>query len=227
MRLRGLDSAERRAIEEALTDLHDDRQFWDLQAHSLAVFAEPHGLRSFRLPNRLTSALQVADRYYVKPLLRAITFPQTAFVLALAEGSARLVEVTPDLPPRMYGFPTCRSAPPAAGKSSIADRSPGRRLQARVRRPWSAVRAGVDRALRTFPGRRPPPDTGGPEPIDAIFRSVTTYPDSSGRDPRQPRTLGSGVGRAALEVLDGHYGDRLADCAAVRGAPEAVAPPLR
>ena len=83
----GAEAPERRAVDEALTDLHDDREFWGLQAHSLAVFAETSGLlRSFRLPNQLTEALQVADRYYVKPLLRTVTFPQTAFVLALAEG---------------------------------------------------------------------------------------------------------------------------------------------
>lgn len=45
----GAGTAEREAIEEALDDLDDDRDFWAEQAHSLAVFADPHGLRSFRL----------------------------------------------------------------------------------------------------------------------------------------------------------------------------------
>ena len=69
-------AADREAIEQALAELHDDGDFWAEQAHSLAVFADGEGLRSFRLPNRLTAAVQVADRYYVKPLLRTVTFPR-------------------------------------------------------------------------------------------------------------------------------------------------------
>src|SRR5262245_65653701 len=56
----GAGAADCEAIEGALDDLHDDPDFWAEQAHSLAVFADPHGLRSFRLPNRLTAASQVA-----------------------------------------------------------------------------------------------------------------------------------------------------------------------
>src|SRR4029077_2726498 len=85
-------------IEAEFDDLHEDNAFWAELAHSLAVFAGPDGLRSFRLPNHLGEEAHVADRFYVKPLLRAVTFPQTAFVLALAEGSVRLLAVTPDLP---------------------------------------------------------------------------------------------------------------------------------
>jgi hypothetical protein len=38
----------------------------------------------------------VSDRMHLKPLLRSITFPQQAFVLALALGSVRLLEILPD-----------------------------------------------------------------------------------------------------------------------------------
>jgi len=41
----GTGTAEREAIEQALDDLHDDEDFWAEQAHSLAVFADPRGLR--------------------------------------------------------------------------------------------------------------------------------------------------------------------------------------
>jgi hypothetical protein len=68
---------------ESLDDLADDDEFWAEQAHSLAVFATPELLRTYRLPNRLENAVEVADRFYVKPLLRAVTFPQAGFVLAL------------------------------------------------------------------------------------------------------------------------------------------------
>ena len=55
-------------------------------------------MRTFRLPNRLTSEVEVGDRFYVKPLLRAVTFPQAAFVLALAAGGVRVVEVAGEGP---------------------------------------------------------------------------------------------------------------------------------
>jgi hypothetical protein len=41
------------------------------------------------LPNRFVSAVVASDRFYVKPLLRAVTFRQVALVLALAQGYGR------------------------------------------------------------------------------------------------------------------------------------------
>jgi Bacterial archaeo-eukaryotic release factor family 11 len=208
------------AIEEALADLHDDREFWQLQAHSLAVFAEPQRLRSFRLPNRLTAALQVADRYYVKPLLRTVTFPQTAFVLALAEGSVRLIEVTPDLPTFDVRVPDLpESAAAAAGKTSISDRSPARRLQGSEGQK-TLVRGyarAVDRALRpVLAGQDVPLILAATEPIDAIFRSVNSYPQLAERSlPGNPEASSDAeLGEGAREVLDGLYADRLRGLAA-------------
>jgi hypothetical protein len=211
----GAGSAERRGIEEALTDLHDDRGFWQLQAHSLAVFADQDGVRSFRLPNRLTEALQVADRYYVKPLLRTVTFPQTAFVLALAEGSVRLLEVTPDLPTFEVRVPDLpESAADAAGKSSIADRSPARRLQGSEGQKTltRGYARAVDRALRSVLGGQDTPlILAATEPIDAIFRSINSYPHLAGRSlPGSPEDSSDAeLGESAREVLDGIYADQL------------------
>jgi hypothetical protein len=120
-------------------------------ARSLAVFAWPGGLKTFRLPNRLPSVVEVADRFYVKPLLRATTFPQAAFVLALAAGSVRLVEVSREGPPFTVDVPDLPAdAASAAGKASIADRSPSARLQGsegqKVRLRQFARK--VDQALR-------------------------------------------------------------------------------
>jgi hypothetical protein len=100
--------AERRVVADVSDSLYalvDDDDFWREQARSLAVFASPGGLRTFRLPNRLQPVVEVADRFYVKPLLRAITFRQAAFVLALAAGSVRLVEVTREGPPFVVDVP--------------------------------------------------------------------------------------------------------------------------
>src|SRR5438270_291192 len=65
-------------IEQEIGDLIEDEAFWCYQARSLAIFATPADLTTFRLPNRLLSAVVVSDRFHLKPLLRAVTFPQVA-----------------------------------------------------------------------------------------------------------------------------------------------------
>jgi Bacterial archaeo-eukaryotic release factor family 11 len=175
--------ADRRSVSdvrEALDALVEDDEFWAEQARSLAVFASPGAMRTFRLPNRLGSVVEVGDRFYVKPLLRAVTFPQAAFVLALAAGSVRLVEVTREGPPFAVDVPDLPSdAASAAGKASIADRSPSARLQGsegqKVRLRQFARK--VDHAMRgVLTGLELPLILAAAEPLDSIYRSLNSYP---------------------------------------------------
>lgn len=215
LRARGFAARSPAEVEEELDDLHVDDAFWTELSHSLAVFVGAGGLRSFRLPNRLTEAVQVADRFYVKPLLRAVTFPQTAFVLALAEGSVRLLEVTPDLPTFEVSVPDLPSdAASAAGKSSITDRSPARRLQGTEGRKTlvrSYARA-VDRALRpVLSGQSVPLILAAAQPIDSIFRAVNSYPHLAAptiEGSPEARTDAE-LGEAARPILDRIYADEL------------------
>src|SRR5215510_10547669 len=97
------------SLRDVLDDFDEDDEFWARQAHSLAVFATPAGARTFQVANRLSPMVEVSDRFHVKPLLRSATFPQAAFVLALSQNGARLVEVSPDAPPaqiRVPGMPS-------------------------------------------------------------------------------------------------------------------------
>ena len=87
----GFDKRQQASIGEHLAELEEDDEFWRFQAHSLAVLLTPETMRTFRLPNRLTAIVEVSDRFHLKPLLRAITFPHEAFVLALSENAVRLV----------------------------------------------------------------------------------------------------------------------------------------
>ena len=110
---RGAGSSRRRAptaagieaIREELDELVDDEEFWGSRRAASPCSPRRRALRTFRLPNRLPAVVEVADRSYVKPLLRAITFPQAAFVLALASGSVRLIEVLRDGPPFTVSVP--------------------------------------------------------------------------------------------------------------------------
>jgi hypothetical protein len=94
----GLDRARVAALEEQLRELGEDHEFWRFQSNSLAVLATPERLRTFRLPSRLQPAAEVADRFHLKPMIRALSFPNVAFVLAISQNAARLIEVLPDGP---------------------------------------------------------------------------------------------------------------------------------
>lgn len=64
------------AIEEEVEDLIDDESFWRYQSRSLAAFATPEALTTIRLPSRLATIVEASDRFHLKPLLRAVTFPR-------------------------------------------------------------------------------------------------------------------------------------------------------
>jgi hypothetical protein len=176
----GFAKADVTAVADLLADLNDDSEFWRFQARSLAIFATPDAATTFRLPNRLRSAVEVSDRFHVKPLMRALTFPQVALVLALAQGSTRVIEVAPEVEPEPVEVPDLPSDVASwAGKASIRDRSPSRRLQGsegqKVRMRQYA--RGVDQALRPLLGGLGVPlILAAAEPLDSICRSVSTYP---------------------------------------------------
>lgn len=196
------------ALEDAFGDLLEDEAFWARQARSLAVFATPTGLRTFRLPSRLSSVAEVADRFHVKPLLRAVTFPQAAFVLALATGSVRLLEISPDLP--VAEVPVAdlpQDAASAVGKASLGDRSPSGRIQGsegqKVRLAQYARQ--VDQAIRPIlAGSDLPLILAATAPLDAIYRSVSTYPrlaaETIGGSPEG--VSDTDLAAAAREVID-------------------------
>jgi hypothetical protein len=168
------------AIREELDGLHDDDEFWRFQGWSLAVFATPESLATFRLPNHLLSMVEVSDRFHVKPLLRAVSFPEVALVLALAQGSVRVIEVAPNVQAGQVDVPGLpRDVASAVGEASIRGRGPHGRLEGsegqKVRMRQYAHR--VDRALRPLLGGHGVPlILAATEPLDGIYRSVSTYP---------------------------------------------------
>ena len=56
------------------------------------MFVTPASLWSFRLPNRLGPSVEVSDWFFIKPLLRAVTFPK-ALLDFLADLGDRLVQI--------------------------------------------------------------------------------------------------------------------------------------
>ncbi|MBY8862144.1 hypothetical protein K7711_37115 [Nocardia sp. CA2R105] len=210
------DKEARVALEEEIEDLIDDEEYWRYLSRTLVVLATPERMRTFRVPNRLEAGVTVGDRFDIKPLLRTITFPQDAFVLALSENAVRLVEVTPDEPAQdvaVAGLPVSLIDHIAQPGMS---RSPHGRLQGtegrkvRIRQFCRAV----DHALRNvLSGRDVPLILAAAEPTASLFRSVNSYPGLLTEElAGNPEHLADAeLAARARTVLDGHYADELSE----------------
>lgn len=227
----GADKRQVAAIAEQIAGIIDDRAFWTHLSHSLALFATPTMVKTFRLPNRLEAAVEVADRFYVKPLMRAATFPQTAFVLALAQNSVRLLEISADDDAQrveVAGMPV--NVADGAGLDPVAGRPPvghqtggrasgGNRPSERVQgaegqkvRMAEYARAIV-RALRPlFSGLTVPLIIAGAEPLVSIFRGVSTYPHLAAKTiTGNPEEIPDAeLAACARLILDEIYAEQLA-----------------
>ena len=165
LRAGGAEDSEVQVIEEAIDDLVQDDGFWALQADSLAVFVTPTSFQTYRLANNLTEVVEISDRFHVKPLLRAVTFPHAAYVLALAKGAVRLLEIGPDGPPEEVAVPELpRDAWDPRGNKVFRARDA------------TYVRQ-IDHALRgVLNGSDLPLILAATETIAALYRTVNSYP---------------------------------------------------
>ena len=167
-------------INEQVQDLIDDDDFWEKQAHALAIFVTPSRMVTHRFAAKITETVQVSDRFHLKPLLRSVTVPQTGYVLALEEDRVRVFDIAageraveikiPDMP---------KDAHTAAGTSSINSRSASGRIHGsegqNVRLRQYARK--VDAALRPYlSGRSEPLILAAADPLLSMFRSVNSYP---------------------------------------------------
>lgn len=212
----GTDKRRLAALQEHLDDLADDDAFWRLQAHSLAVFATPDSLRTYRLANKLNETVEVSDRFNLRPLIRAMTFPHAAYVLAISENAVRLVEVSADLPAVVVKVPDLpKDAASAVGKSTINDRSPSGRIQGsegQKTRLAQYVRK-VDSALRPILADTDiPVILAATQPVEAIFRAVSpirALPQAIAGS--HDRTSDADLATAARPILDAYYQQQIAD----------------
>ncbi len=203
-------------IEAYLDELIEDEGFWRYQAHSLAIFAKDDGIRTFRVPNALGQLVEVADRFHVKPLLRAVTFPNTAYILALAEGGVRLLEVSPDLPVTVVTVPDLpKSATAALGVSSMGVGTQSRRTDSASgqRGAIATFCRIVDRAIRAHLGNQHVPlFLAADSALGAIYRSVNSHPGlvPFGIDHSPADMSDADLSDAARALLDRLYADEVA-----------------
>lgn len=214
----GIDKRRLSSLMEQLDDLADDDEFWNRQAHSLAIFATPDTIRTFRLANKLSEMVEVSDRFHLKPLLRAVTFRNAAHVLAVSENAVRLVEIAADLPPsevKVSGFPD--GAADAVNKSTINDRSHSRRIHGSEGEKVQLAKyiRRIDAALRpVLSGQDLPIVLAATEPVASVVRSISGIdfePDIITGSP--DRLSESELADAARKVLDARYARKIKDFA--------------
>ena len=203
------------SIQQSIEALVEDDAFWFEQANSLAIFATPEGIRTFRLPNKLTDIVEVSDRFHLKPLLRSVTFPHHAFVLAIGIGAVRLIEVSADLPPHEVAVPGLpRDFNQALGRRSHVERDGDMRSGEGTSENAMLTRYArvVDRALRpVLAGQEQPLIVAAAEPMASIFRGISSYTRVSRQviagsaDHTPDQVLAS----AARQVLDQIYADEI------------------
>lgn len=203
-------------VSEQVNDLIDDDDFWAFQSRSLAVFVTPDSIRTYRLPNHLTEMVQVSDRFHLKPLIRAVTVPQHAFVLALAENEVRVIEVLADAAGeeiKVPGMP--KDAASVAGTANVNSRSHSGRLGGSEGQKvhLRAYCRRVDAALRPLlAGRSEPLILAATDPLLSMYRSVNTYANFAAPsiETSPVRITPGELGTQARAVLDTLHADRIA-----------------
>ena len=198
-----------RKLQRAKPDPFDT--FWHYQANGLAVLSTSGLMRMFRLPNPPKPLAEVADRFHLTPLIRAMTSPHDIFVLALAEESVRLIRAFANFPPVRLQIPDLpRNAEEATRRPSFHVRAPRRRLQnlegekvllhKYVRKVEQAVH-GVLAGLST------PMVLAAEEPLASMFRSLNTYPRLADEmiEGNPDLTTDAELEDAAIPILDRLY----------------------
>jgi hypothetical protein len=176
-RERGLSVPEITAIAEPLRALIDDSEFWRYQSNALAVFVTGSTVRTFRLGTEVAAEVLVCDRFRLGQLLQAVTFPQQAYVLALSESTARLIELGVGSPRTVdvEGLPPDTSA---LARLEVADKAAMPRPQGttggRIEQQ-KYCRLAQDAVLPIVSRHKSPLVLAAPEPIGPAYQSISTY----------------------------------------------------
>ena len=167
-------------LEENITHVMEQEDFWEFHAHTLSVLATPDCIRTFCLANRIETHMEIADRFHIKPLFRALSFTHSAYILALSENEVRLVEFFSDAAPEVIKVSDMpKDALDAAGKASLTSslsylfhESGSRGYKSRL---FTYARK-IDDALRPFLLQSNAPlILVATEPMHSIFRSVASF----------------------------------------------------
>jgi len=223
----GIDKRRLWPIEEAMNHVVDDDAFWASQANSLALFATPDGVRTYRLANHIPDQVHVSDRFHIQPLLRAVTFPHSAFILVLGENGVKLYQLDADSEPAPVRVPDLpKDAGDALGKTTLNDRSPSGRIHGSEGQNFRLRQYAriVDQALRhVLTGRDRPLIIAAADPLASMFRQANTYPHLAPGEIKgnSERMTPSELAAGARKVLDDLYAAQVAEMKALYAKREA------
>ncbi len=204
------------AIMDQLHDVVEDDEFWRFQANSVAIYLTPDGLISFRSPSAVLPMVEISDRFHLKPLLRAVTFSNTAYVLALAEGSVALYSIAADHPATPVRIPDLpKSATDSLGRSSMGTRTESRRTDTSggIRGAISQYCRHVDRALRPWlAGKSTPLFLVADPGLNAAYRAANSYAHlvPFGLDQTPEEMSLTDLSAATRELLDRYHAEEIA-----------------
>jgi hypothetical protein len=189
----GMRGPEADAMLKPARTLVDDHSFWQHQSDGLALFVDPDGMLSFRVPEAFEARVVVGDAYHVKPLLRVMSRGEQFNVLALSENQVRLLwgtrhrvgqvdlpdEVPQSLaaalwfedPERQLQFRQASHAGAGAGAIFHGHGGGKDQPQEEIERFFRAVDDGVRHLLRA----RVPLVLAGVERLLPIYRRVTSH----------------------------------------------------
>lgn len=177
----GADKRRVSKIETHLQALADDTLFWNHLAESLAVFATPDAIETYRLPRTVSVEVEVSDRFHLKPLIPLLAFPHTAYVLEIAQNQVRFWSVTEGQMQEIEvpGMPTSFSdaLEQRTGNSESVNM---RQDEYRMVRQRQFART-IEEALRpVLLNQKAPLVLAGVDTILAYYREVDTYPHTEG-----------------------------------------------
>jgi hypothetical protein len=205
------------AVLQRIETLTGEYQFWQFQANSLGILATPGSLRWFRLANHLKPTVHVADRFHLKPFLRAVMLPQMAFVLALSQKNVKLVQVFADLPaaeipveglpPRVAGEVDKSTPEGRANDDSIHEAEHQNRL-------LEKYATQIDTALRpVLRDAEMPLILAATGRVADVYRSINTYQHLApvGIETSPDRVSEAELASAARPILDRIYRSEIED----------------
>lgn len=92
LRQNGLSTSELSRFLEPLRDLTNQRNYWQRQNRTLAIFRTKDIFETYRLPIETHEIVYINDRLYTKPLIQLLEGNGNFYVLALSINKARLFQ---------------------------------------------------------------------------------------------------------------------------------------
>lgn len=152
-------------------------EFWKSQSRGLGILATPESMRTFRLSNAVKPLAEVADRFHIQPLMRTMTMPHEAYVLALTQNSARLLHIFANKQPEIVHVPKFPKSLPEGLHVYVRAPSINLMLPEYEKVLMQEYVHKVDNALRSvLTGRDTPLILASEEPLASIFRSHSSSP---------------------------------------------------